>query len=273
MDIIPASEREISLQELKQLMLLIMQDIDLFCRSHNIRYFLAYGTLLGAVRHKGYIPWDDDIDIWMPRPDYMRFMKQYRHRYYSAYSAEFTPGWDHYIAKVCDDRTIIDEGHGDKCGVYIDVFPLDGLPDNPQRIQSHFRVIEKYLRIWSSLHYTRRLKIQKVNGVAKNIKILASRALGLFYSSNKALDKLQQVKMKYPYDKSRFVGYVGRWFIPRNNITSLIDADFENNRFLIPENYAEWLTTIYGDYMKLPPIEKRVSNHGFKAYWKSALKD
>ena len=71
----PETGREIHIQELKQLMLLILEDIDSFCRSNGINYFLAYGTLIGAVRHKGFIPWDDDIDIWMPRPDYMRFME------------------------------------------------------------------------------------------------------------------------------------------------------------------------------------------------------
>ncbi len=268
MVITPAPGKEISLQELKQIMLLILQDIDSFCKSHNIRYFLAYGTLLGAIRHKGYIPWDDDIDIWMPRPDYMRFMEQYKHRYFSAYSPEYSSGWDHYIAKVCDDRTIIDEGHGDKCGVYVDVFPLDGMPDAPGKIRSHSKAIKKRMRIWSSLHYTRNLKIKKDNGLAKNIKILASRVLGIFYSNKKALGRFLKTKMEYPYETSHFIGYVGGWSIPRNHITSLIESPFEEYQFLIPENFDEWLTTIYGNYMQLPPIEKRVSNHGFKAYWK-----
>ena len=157
--------------ELKSLMLSILKDVDTFCRTNNIRYFLTYGTLIGAVRHKGFIPWDDDVDICMPRPDYMRFMKEYNHEYYKAYCAEFTPGWDHFIAKVCDDRTIIDEGHGDKCGVYIDVFPLDGWPKGEISKLIHYRRVLFYLRIWSSLHYTQYFKINKENGLFKNVKI------------------------------------------------------------------------------------------------------
>ena len=265
-----STAREINIEELKRLMLCIMQDIDKFCREHNIRYCLAYGSLLGAIRHKGYIPWDDDIDIWMPRPDYMRFMKEYRHPYYSAYCAEFTPGWDHFIAKVCDDRTIIDEGLGDTCGVYVDVFPLDGWPDKKRYLHAHYRKIMFHLRMWSSLHYTAKFDIKKGNGIAKNMKILASKGLRLFYSSEKALNRMLKTKMRYPYESSSHIGSLtcGDWAIPRDHIEPLIEGEFEGNRFLIPTNYDEWLTAIFGDYMQLPPEEQRVSNHGFKAYWK-----
>lgn len=267
MTITPVPGREIHIQELKQLMLLILEDIDSFCRSNGISFFLAYGTLIGAVRHKGFIPWDDDIDIWMPRPDYMRFMEQYKHPYYTAYSPEFTPDWDHYIAKVCDDRTLIDEGHGDLCGVYVDVFPLDGLPDDPKKTQAHQRAVMSWLRTWSSLHYTQNLKFGKSLGIGKNMKILAAKTLGLFYSSNKALDKLILTQREYPYEHAQHVGYMDEEPILRNHIKA-IDGEFEGYRFPIPENYHEWLTAHYGDYMQLPPVEQRVSNHGFRAFWK-----
>lgn len=262
----------IDIVELKSLMISILKDVDAFCRKNNIHYFLTYGTLLGAVRHKGYIPWDDDIDIHMPRPDYMRFMKEYSHEYYKAYSAEYTPEWDHYIAKVCDDRTIIDEGHGDKCGVYIDVFPLDGWPAGGKIIRAfHYWVVLFYLRLWSSLHYTQYLKVVRRNGLAKNVRIILSRILGCFSTSKKVLNQLIRTKMKYSYENSHFIGSLtcGMWSImPRDKCENLIDGDFEGNKFLIPENYDDWLTQIYEDYMQLPPEEKRVSRHGFKAYWK-----
>lgn len=264
------SGKMISDQELKQLMLSILQDIDAFCKDNDIRYFLAYGSLIGAVRHKGYIPWDDDIDIWMPRPDYMRFMKSYRHPYYKACSAEFTPGWDHYIAKVCDDRTVIDEGHGDSCGVYVDVFPLDGWPADPGRRKAHYRDVSSGLRLWSSLHYTQHLKLTKGNGFSKNFKILASRLLGLFCTSKAALEKLLAKEMRYPFEKSEFVGTLtdGDFCIARECAERLIEGEFEGLRFKIPAAYDTWLTAIYGNYMQLPPVEKRVSNHGTTAYWK-----
>ena len=130
-------EAGIEITEMKELMLDIMSSIDKYCRENGLRYSLAYGTLIGAIRHQGYIPWDDDIDIWMPRPDYMRFMQEYKHEYYKAYCAELTPGWDRFIAKVCDERTVIDEGHGEVCGVYVDIFPIDGWPEGEKGIKKH----------------------------------------------------------------------------------------------------------------------------------------
>ena len=259
----------ISLEQLKGIMIDILIDLDRFCKEKGLRYFLTYGTLIGAVRHKGFIPWDDDLDICMPRPDYMRFMKEYHHPFYTAYCAEFSPGWDHFIAKVCDDRTVIDEGHGDLFGVYIDVFPYDGLPETLSKVKAHHRRIMTLLRLWSSLHYTQRLKITKSNGIIKDIKILASRSLGLFYSSDKAMKRVLHAKMRYPYETSKLVGSMtcGEWAFPRNHI-KIIDGEFEGRVFPIPENYDEILSAIYGDYMQLPPVEQRVSNHGFKAFWK-----
>ena len=267
----PKSGEIIDIVELKSLMLSILKDVDAFCRKNNIHYFLTYGTLLGAVRHKGYIPWDDDIDIHMPRPDYMRFMKEYSHKYYKAYCAEYTPEWDNYIAKVCDERTIIDEGHGDKCGVYIDIFPLDGWPKREMSRTVHYWTVRFYLRLWSSLHYTRFLTVERGNGIAKNVRIILSRFLALFLTSKKMLTKLTKTKMKYSYDDSQFVGSLtcGKWsMIPKLICKSFIDGDFEGNKFLIPEYYDQWLTIIYDDYMQLPPEENRVSRHGFRAYWK-----
>ncbi|MCR4864334.1 MAG: LicD family protein [Bacteroidales bacterium] len=265
------SGKNIDTVELKSLMLSILKDVDAFCRQNSIRYFLTYGTLLGAVRHKGYIPWDDDIDIHMPRPDYMRFMKEYSHNYYKAYCAEYTPGWDHYIAKVCDDRTIIDEGHGDRCGVYIDVFPLDGWPGDRIRNRIHYCKILLYMKLWSSLHYTRQLKIVKSNSISKNLKIVSSKILGLFCNSRDVLNRLLKIKMRYPFNDSCWVGSLtcGEWSkMPRESCDHLIEGDFEGYKFLMPEHFDEWLTTIYGNYMQLPPEEERVSNHGFTACWK-----
>lgn len=262
--------RAINILEMKKLMLDIMSSIDEYCRKNGLRYTLAYGTLIGAIRHKGYIPWDDDIDIWMPRPDYMKFMKEFSHPYFKAYCAEYTPEWDHFIAKVCDDRTIIDEGHGDKCGVYVDVFPVDGWPDNEKDIKKHYAKVMRRLRMWSSLHYTQHLKICRFNGLSKNIKIVVSKFLGLFSNSTHALRKMLDSKTKYSYENSSKVGSLtcGNWAVPRCYFDKLIETEFEGRLYLVSEQYDALLRAVFGDYMQLPPEDERVSNHGFKAYWK-----
>ena len=260
----------IDVSEMKELMLDIMSSIDDYCRKNGLRYTLAYGTLLGAIRHNGYIPWDDDIDIWMPRPDYMRFMKEFNHPYYKACCAEYTPGWDHFIAKVCDDRTIIDEGHGDKCGVYVDIFPIDGWPDEENDIKKHYTKVMRYLRLWSSLHYTKYMTLNLSNGLSKNIKIAASKFLGVFFNSNHFLKKMLKSKTQYPYDTSSKVGSLtcGDWAVPKYYFDDLTVHPFENCNYIITKEYDALLRVVYGNYMQLPPEEQRVSNHGFTACWK-----
>lgn len=264
------SGKVINTQELKEIMLCILNDIDVFCQAHSIRYCLAYGSLLGAVRHKGFIPWDDDIDIWMPRQDYMRFMQLYSHPYYKASCAEFTPGWDHYIAKVYDERTFIDEGHGDICGVYVDVFPLDGFPNSVVGKKIHYKVGRLCLNLWSNLHYTTKMVIGDASGISKKIKVIVSRVLCKFLSSERALKWLIKTKMRYSYETSNFIGSLscGEWTVPKEYMEQMINGEFEGHFYLIPAHYDEWLSVIYGNYMQLPPIEQRVSRHGFTAYWK-----
>lgn len=260
----------IEVTEMKELMLDIMSSIDEYCRKNGLRYSLAYGTLIGAIRHKGYIPWDDDIDIFMPRPDYMKFMKEFNHPYYKACCAEYTPGWDHFIAKVCDDRTVIDEGHGDISGVYVDVFPVDGWPEGEDEIKKHYSKVVRYLRLWSSLHYTQHMKISRANGLSKNVKIVASKFLGLFTNSTRALKKMLKAKTQYSYETSSKVGSLtcGDWSVPRYYFDNLIDCPFEDRTYLVSEQYDALLRVYFGDYMQLPPVEQRVSNHGYTAYWK-----
>lgn len=136
-------KKEITMEELRAIQLDILDKIHAFCTEHGIRYSLGGGTLLGAVRHKGYIPWDDDIDIMLPRPDYERFLKEFDGKY-----AELN--LQHYgndntccipFAKVYDNRTVLIEKL-QKSGIYIDVFPIDGLPEESK--------IKDYLYIYNN---------------------------------------------------------------------------------------------------------------------------
>jgi lipopolysaccharide cholinephosphotransferase len=128
--------RTITQDELKSIQLDLLQKTADFCEANGIRYFLCGGTLLGAIRHKGYIPWDDDIDIVMPRPDYERFCKTFNQpdSVYKVKSLLTHPDYACAFAKVYDNRTMLKELHykGVHFGVYIDVLPVDGVKDSAQ---------------------------------------------------------------------------------------------------------------------------------------------
>ena len=120
--------KEISPAEFRVHMMDILQDMQRFCDEKGLRYYLSYGSLLGAVRHKGFIPWDDDIDIWMPRPDYERFAKEYDHPYYKVLSAWTDKNYPLDFPKVHDIRTkVVEEGGDGEWGVFVDIFILDGI--------------------------------------------------------------------------------------------------------------------------------------------------
>ena len=128
--------KRVTPEELKRIQLDLLQKTADFCEQNGLRYFLCGGTLIGAVRHKGYIPWDDDIDIAMPRPDYDRFINTFnkQENYYQVVSRENNHAYSYAFAKVYDNRTILQELHykGSTFGVYIDILPADGVKDASQ---------------------------------------------------------------------------------------------------------------------------------------------
>ena len=132
--------KELSKNEIKTIQLDILQSIHQFCETNNIRYSLAYGTLLGAIRHKGYIPWDDDIDVMMPRPDYERFIQNYPNFCDRNIVQTYNNDNSYYLwcAKVYDNRTE-QITFPTRSGVCVDVFPIDGLPDNLEDVRKYIK--------------------------------------------------------------------------------------------------------------------------------------
>lgn len=262
--------REIGLEERKKLQLDILIDVASFCEKHGIIYFLSSGTLLGAVRHQGYIPWDDDIDIMMPRPDYTRFAQEYNSDIYEFMDMNKDVSFPYVLAKVVDKRTYLKERviNCKQLGVHIDIFPLDGLSRNEliQRI---------HLFIMGRLIYSRVIKFIDLRGVESKLKVVCYICfkLLLLLFSQKCITKLVvSCQQSYAWSSSECISSLGssnerlvgrkEWFdYPLLKI-------FENEQFQVPNGYDNWLKLIYGDYMELPPVEKRIAHHTFKAWWK-----
>ena len=262
--------REISLDELKEILVEILEQVAGYCDRQGITYFLAYGTLLGAIRHKGYIPWDDDLDIAMPRPDYERFIREFNGSCpgLRVLSHSLDRNYKQSIAKVEKIGTFMDEiGQVEYCmGINIDIFPIDGLPDDDREAK---RFIERIYRY----NYMRQLKVVKPTRDrpfhALSV-ILVQAALSPF-SFDFLLKKIDSLARTLPFGSTEHAGSCVLFIrknlrVPLSVFSSSVDVEFEGRKFHAPVGYDVWLRSIFKDYMQLPPVEKRVSHHAFRAY-------
>lgn len=262
------TKRELDVAELKQIQLDILQEVDSFCRKNNITYYLAYGTLLGAVRHGGYIPWDDDIDIIMPRTDYEIFKQTFcdANGDYRVKDYEIDQKFLYAIGKVEYKKSEVQEyvRHPSKLGVNIDVFVLDGIEyDDTKTI--------KKLYWLNNLYWLKQIIPTKERAASKNLVLIIGQILLKLLPLRKIIAKMINLsKYACEYSETEYVCVIidaiknnpifkKSWFKP-------IEIEFEGYKFFAPENYHEILKGWYGDYMKLPPIEKQVTHHNFLAY-------
>ena len=259
--------KAIATEELKSIQLDLLQKTADFCESNGLRYFLIGGTLIGAIRHKGYIPWDDDIDIAMPREDYDIFVKTFNkpENYYQVTNISNDTDYALAFAKVYDNRTIIKQLQypSDKFGVFIDVFPADGVKDAAQ-VYKIMR-LRKFLNTKRANYYRRTL--------SKNIINTFGKILLLPFSAHQIATWIDNEARKYAFGSVPKAGVIANPYGPGEIVDkSVFDSDiyqeFEGRKYRIPVGYDKWLRSIYGDYMQLPPEKDRVTHHSFDAWWK-----
>lgn len=238
----------------------ILCDVDDFCRKNNIRYFLGGGSALGAVRHKGFIPWDDDIDIMMPREDYDRFLAtfgdavEYQGRYELG-SLSNTPGWTRPFARVWDKRTKMSQNStGERdLGVLIDIFPIDGVPEG----KLARKIFYLRLRIANTLRNAAQrqefLPGERHRTLKKILHVFAAVRGARYYA-----EKLDRIARKHEYSKCSVAGaslavhYWGREALDKKHFEGTVYMPFATREFPLPVGYHEYLTSLYGDYMVIP---------------------
>ena len=266
-------KRLISIEEKKKIMLRMMDYIDKFCKENKIRYFLYGGTLIGAIRHKGYIPWDDDIDICMLREDFDRFISTF-HDTEGRYRVISSENMKYYIAtpKVIDCNTVLYENvaNGTEIGVFIDVFPLDSCFDDFTLAERYANIIGKYRNVVT----IKNLLFTKDRSAVKNFALLLAKIGVLFIPRRYAIKKIEELSKKYKYKETKYVGqfttmtYGSREIYERVWFSNTIDVPFEDSFFSAPKDYNNVLKTEFGNYMKLPPKEKQITHHSNEAWWR-----
>lgn len=265
--------REIQFEEMKKIELNILIYFTEVCEENNLRYYLGGGTLLGAVRHKGFIPWDDDIDVMMPRPDFQKLLSLSINNENYNIIKPGTAGYYYNFAKLVDTRTILEEKGIkliDGLGVYIDIFPLDGMPETPDARKKRFKELNS---IRKRINNTCLLKPKFHRNPFAYLNACR------IYNSNKNID-LSSLQKKYldsalknSFDDSEFVfaaggAYGARDIFPGKWFEKEIELQFENLSVKAFNGYDFYLAQLYGDYMTLPPEDKRVTPHHSIIYFK-----
>lgn len=263
----------ISREQCKQIQLNLLLELDKICRNNNLHYYIAYGSLLGAVRHKGFIPWDDDIDICMLRKDYeqlLHIVKKGNCEWMSIVDDEQS-GYYLPFAKAVDNRTIAKQDDTKlEHGIWVDIFPLDGIPKGA--------ISQKVYLICA--HLLRDIILSAITDFSsekakQDKKRLIKRALA-FCCNTIGIDRFFHFMLhyckKYDATKTGMVGCLGTPYISKEkhciaDVTSTVEYGFEGYRFLGVKDYDGYLTMLYGNYMQLPPEEKR-RTHSITAWYK-----
>lgn len=264
----------ISFEEMKRIELDMLLNVDDLCKKHDIKYYLGFGTLLGGVRHRGFIPWDDDIDILLFRNDYTKLVSLfnggpignlsflgYEKDHHSIYA----------FGKICDNRTeVVFEGIEDVpgLGVYIDVFPLD---------EFDLGIRGKINTIRIKLLTMMRVLSMHINSNCIDSKKVSTRALSKLLwgfshivGTNRIVSRLNKVAQEFNGNGSQYVACttLNPKIMNRNIFGEPRYSEFEGHMLPFPQDADEYLRIQYGDYMILPPINERMPHHDFVARWK-----
>lgn len=262
----------------KRIICEIAKRFDAFCNEHNLRYFAIGGTAIGALRHKGLIPWDDDIDFVMPRPDYERFLNlsEKLEPKYQVFTHRNNPKYHLTMAKMCDMETsyVASFRQHIVTGAFIDIFPMDGCPGETKGAREDF--FYRYMKLrhrgeaianWYSLRdFFGCIYRKDFTGVKNQLR---SHWYHILRKKNDIFSKCDEILMANPFDASEYVAYFGTWrkaniISPKKWFDDFYYAPFEGFQVRMAVGSHEYLTQSYGDYMTPPPPEViKVDDHGF----------
>lgn len=269
-----------TMAEIQQVSLQIVKKIHELCRQLGLRYYLAYGTLIGAIRHQGFIPWDDDLDIMMPREDYETLQAYFRDHKDALAPLELicpenNPDYPYTIGRVSNSDYLIDTDNEKPCGlgIFVDIYPLDNVGSDPKTYARQKNTASRYA---SLCFLSTRLRCEKGNTrsplkrLVKYPAFLAAKLLGKRFFFR----KLRKLATQYRHQDSPYTGVV-EWgsdgvkdIYPKEWFGNGIALPYEDTQLTVPVNYDAVLRQMYGDYMQLPPENQRIAHHFYRAYRK-----
>lgn len=240
------------------------------CVKNNLRYYIIAGTMLGAIRHNGFIPWDDDIDVGMPRRDYEKLRELSKevnenNHYILEYPDSQHSEYPYLIAKLYDSNTTLIEKkrYPIKRGIYIDIFPLDGIGNNIEEATTNYKPFYNCFR----LHLMITAPFLKRYSLPKNFAVLCGRLISPLFVRRKTLERrIDYLCKRFDFDDSKLVsnllgGSAIKGIVPKEYFGTPTLIQFENIEVYGLEKPDLYLKSMYGNFMELPPVEKRVSLH------------
>ncbi len=257
------TQRPLTLEERKSIQLEMLKEIDAFCRANDIKYSLAFGTLLGAIRHKGFIPWDDDVDIMMPLPELLRFKEIFKSSNIEYHDVDNNKYHSFPFSRLVYKSTYSKNGkyfQGD--GICVDLYICLGIPDKSKEyIDGAYPLYEK------------------------RIKMMKNRNRVISYIPIKTIPFFSMIQKQYrnylfeksiPYKTAHYfymiAGPLSEWELmcyDYDVFDDLMESKFENLNCLITSHYDKFLNQRYGDYMTPPPVDEQKPAHGGDYYWKN----
>ena len=273
--------REMTLQEVQAVLLEMLKEIHSFCVEHDIKYSLSGGTMLGAVRHNGFIPWDDDADIQMLRPEYEKFIRLYTSSSkYKVFARETEDGGSVLtrIARFHEiEETYLDQGSAniteDNVGVWVDIIPVEGAPSTETEAKKFIRGMAIGYQIIRCLQVRKApfLTIKRYSSIKKVMKFVLGKLISYIIPKSFVDVYIDYCKQYHIEESSYFVATdhygIGEWQ-PKWVMSDYVLHKFENTELYIMSGYDYNLTALYGNYMKWPPVEKRVKHSTIKFYWR-----